>query len=587
MASGGGHLGGHVHSGGGGQSFGSSGNVGSSVSTSVGQVQSSVSSHSPFGHSSAVQAPAATTPTTTVSPSHLGHRVAPVNPSQQSVTTNNAVHSVAISAEPKMGLGSSPQQFGPTASISSPAHRLETAHHGNHGSHANHVTHGNHLGNPVSPFGNSNPGIAHHHFAGNTVQIGHQPVQLGSANYQPSYYRHPHHYHGYWNTNRGFGGNGLGYGSHHWRHGGGGFGYPIYAGYVGYGCNPYFWGMGGWGLGSLIYGSGYLGYSNPYYTNDFVYAGTGYNYSQPIPVSYNPATVVNSTVVGSLDREDALDSAVGAFRLHDYDGALNTVSNAISQQPDDAVLHEFRALILFAKGDYQQAAATLHSVLAVGPGWDWATMSHLYSDISVYTAQLRALESVVRQNPQDAAARFVLAYHYLTGGYSDAAARQWKQVVSLVPNDQVAAAMLRMASEQPATGTGQTGTDPSSLQALPTPQPPTTDSTYSDLPSPSIREAVAPVDVATILGTWTASRPDGSSFELRIADDNTFTWSFRPKGQAPQSFSGTYKLDGNVIALERTGGGSLVAEITGNDGSHFNFRMVGAPKEDPGLDFAQ
>ena len=50
---------------------------------------------------------------------------------------------------------------------------------------------------------------------------------------------------------------------------------------------------------------------------------------------------------------------------------------------------------------------------------------------------------------------------------------------------------------------------------------------------------------------------------------------------------GKYSVEGNVIALERTGGGSLVAEVTGNDGMRFNFKMVGAPKEDPGLDFSR
>ena len=167
----------------------------------------------------------------------------------------------------------------------------------------------------------------------------------------------------------------------------------------------------------------------------------------------------------------ALNSAVAAFKQNDYDTALNITNNAINQHPDDAVLHEFRALVLFAKGDYQQAAATIHAVLAVGPGWDWTTMSSLYSDISVYTAQLRALEATVRQNQQDGSTRFLLAYHYLTGGYPDAAARQLKQVVALVPGDQVAAAMLKMTTAPAA----QTPGDPSSPSSLPTPLPPPSD----------------------------------------------------------------------------------------------------------------
>ena len=43
----------------------------------------------------------------------------------------------------------------------------------------------------------------------------------------------------------------------------------------------------------------------------------------------------------------------------------------------------------------------------------------------------------------------------------------------------------------------------------------------------------------------------------------------------------------NVVALERSGGGSLVAEISDNNGTRFNFKLAGAPSEDPGLDFTR
>ena len=81
----------------------------------------------------------------------------------------------------------------------------------------------------------------------------------------------------------------------------------------------------------------------------------------------------------------------------------------------------FAALVLFAKGNYQPAAAMIHSLLAVGPGWDWATLSSMYPNVSVYTAQLRKLESFVREHPKDGAARFLLAYQYLSCGNVDAA----------------------------------------------------------------------------------------------------------------------------------------------------------------------
>ncbi len=74
---------------------------------------------------------------------------------------------------------------------------------------------------------------------------------------------------------------------------------------------------------------------------------------------------------------------------------------------------------------------------------------------------------------------------------------------------------------------------------------------------------------------------------MTLTSDAKFTWSFAQQGQTPQEFGGTYTVDGNVLALERTGGGSLIAEITPSSGAKFNFRMVGAPKEDTGLNFSK
>lgn len=407
----------------------------------------------------------------------------------------------------------------------------------------------NHPGGPGQPHFNGN------NFVGNTVHFNNRPIRLSNAAYRPSYYNHAVNYHGYWNGSRGYGGYGWG---------------PGYR-YGGYGYRPYFWGLGGWGLGSLIYGSGYMGYYNPFYTS---YSRVGYNYAQPIPVYYNQPTVVVDPTTPTANSSDAiLNSAIAEFKQNNYDAALDLANQGITQHADDAVLHEFRALVLFAKSDYQQAAATIHSVLAVGPGWDWTTLSGLYADIGIYTTQLRQLEAAVKQNPMDAATRFLLAYHYLSDGYPDAAVRQLQQVVMLLPNDQVAASLLKMTStpqETPSTD----------LAALPTPQPPV------DLAPPGSAQA-SPVDPATMIGNWTATKSDGSRFTLLLANDNRFTWTFTSKQQPPQAFNGTYSLDGNVIALEREGGGSLVAEITSNTGAGFNFKMAGSPPEDPGLNFAK
>ena len=82
-------------------------------------------------------------------------------------------------------------------------------------------------------------------------------------------------------------------------------------------------------------------------------------------------------------------------------------------------------------------------MLSVGPGWDWATLVGLYPDVEVYTAQLRALEAYCDANLTSAPARFVLGYHYLTQGHTQAAATVFNQVVALMPTDTLSAKLAR------------------------------------------------------------------------------------------------------------------------------------------------
>ena len=440
--------------------------------------------------------------------------------------------------------------------------------------------------------GGNHASVGNHHFTGNNFSLNHHQVNLGSNQYLPSYYQH-HRYHGYWNGNSGY--NGVSDHRHTGYSGGYGIGpyYGIYGNGFGWGLGhryrrhgygysgyyPFGWGLGGWGLGSIYYSSGYLGYSNPYY---YGVGATCYNYAQPIPVAYNTSVmVVQSTAAtvaqnSSNSAEQVLDDAVAAFQDGNFDAALDIIDKGITQYPSDAVLHEFRALVLFAKSDYQQAAATIHSVLAVGPGWDWTTLSRMYSNVALYTDHLRTLEAFTKSHPDDAAGHFLLSYHYLSCGHTEAAARHLQTVVTLMPGDKVAADILRMIKAPEPTAS-----DPSSPPAL----PPLPVDEAANQDTKTLKPDVKLIDPKILIGTWKASRPDGSSFVLTITDDAKFTWSFTQKDQAPQEFGGTYTVESNVLALERKDGGALVGEITLGDAGKFNFRMLGADDSDKGLDF--
>jgi len=226
---------------------------------------------------------------------------------------------------------------------------------------------------------------------------------------------------------------------------------------------------------------------------------------------------------------------------------------ALAVMPKDAVIHEFHALVLFALGKYHDAAATLHPVLAVGPGWDWTTMSSLYPGVDTYTAQLRALEDHVTKNPKATDARFLLAYHYLTLGDKDNAASHLTKVQQALPNDSVTAQLLQML--------GKAGTQP---QAAP--------------------ESTVKIDPAEVLGKWTAKRSAKASFELTLDKDKSFTWVYR-EGKKRAEVKGVYALDGDVLALEPDAGGVMLAQVSAPQNGAFDFRTVGAPKSDKGLRF--
>jgi tetratricopeptide (TPR) repeat protein len=237
------------------------------------------------------------------------------------------------------------------------------------------------------------------------------------------------------------------------------------------------------GVGSsLLWGTGpaYV-YSNPFYVaSPAVITTPALDYSQPVQV---PAPVTDRQSYGSpayyepeseagvpaaADSEEAaapsaapevppeaarhFEEARQAFKPEDYERARKEIEQAIELLPKDATLHEFRALVLFAQGKYRDAAAGIYAVLAVGPGWNWQTMSSLYANPDTYTKQLRALETYVRSNAQASDGHFLLAYHYLVIGSVPDAITQLKDFQKLVPTDQLAPELIKAFTESPDTG---------------------------------------------------------------------------------------------------------------------------------------
>lgn len=396
--------------------------------------------------------------------------------------------------------------------------------------------------------------------------------------WQNYHYRHYYPYYGwysgFWNPGFGIGvgfGRNFGYG---YGYGYGGYGYGgIYNSYPGWG----YFGLTPWGINQQAWNFGYWNYSNPYCYGVGI---SPYNYAQPLIVYQQvPAgqSAGQSGVAGdfSLDTlppgvtpegKQNFDQALAAFRIGDSTTALDRINQAIQLMPGDAVAHEFRSLVLFSLGRYDEAAESIYAVLAVDPGWDWDTMANLYGNPQDYTNQLRALESYVGANLNSSAARFLLAYHYMRCNHNDAAADQLKHVLELTPGNKVATDLLSVIE------------GPEAVKNIP-------GATEPILPPPPERDTATPdVQAQQLHGTWNATGPDGTTFNVTLNPDATFKWTFTRNGKT-EEVSGVWAVKDGTLALEPNGGGNMLGNVMLNGESKFNFRMTGAVSNDPGLNF--
>lgn len=374
--------------------------------------------------------------------------------------------------------------------------------------------------------------------------------------------RYPHHgdwYNGHWNGHWGAGG----WWDHMWSE------HPVAAAY----------GLTWWGVNRATWWSGYWPYYNPYAVD---VPTTVYNYSTPfveyVPVAMDsapaapatPAVPAAEALPPGVTQEGitAFDAAREAFSQGRYGHALESVNQAVKQMPNDAVVHEFRALVLFAMGNYKEAAAALYPVLSAGPGWDWTTMSSLYSNPSDYEKQLRDLESYSGRNPKAADGHFLLGYHYLTCGHPDQAAEEYREVLKVNPEDRLTSNLLAMvtpAKEAPAQ-------DKSATPAAGQPEP--------------AKEPVKTIPTADVVGTWTAAGAKGARFTMTLTSDGKFTWAYT-RGSQREEAKGVFAIEQNVLALEPNGTSAMLAEITLAGDGKMKFALIGAPKDDPGLEFVR
>ncbi|MBI3864511.1 MAG: tetratricopeptide repeat protein [Planctomycetia bacterium] len=332
-------------------------------------------------------------------------------------------------------------------------------------------------------------------------------------------------------------------------------------------------GVTSWGINRLSYAFGMGGYSNPYCEDGG--GGYGYDYSQPVAqyqaadyaqpaADGQPAAATDTTSTAlppgvSAEGMALFDQSRAAFAQGDYKQALDLCNQTLKTMPNDAVVHEFRSLVLFALQNYPESAAAVYAVLSAGPGWDWTTLSSLYANPADYTPQLRALEAYVRQNPKSSEAHFLLAYHYLTAGHADTAKSQLREVDKLTPNDRLVRSLLGITSaadQEPAT---------------PTPKPPL--------------DGDQLIKAEQLVGVWSAAGSGGAKFQMTLDKDSAFSWKFT-SGKKSDEVTGVFAVEQNNLALQVNDGTVMLAEIAVT-GNRLQFKVIGGEPNDPGLKFTR
>ena len=327
------------------------------------------------------------------------------------------------------------------------------------------------------------------------------------------------------------------------------------------------WGLPAWVIGPMAYRWGYFRYDNPFHRGGPTLDADpprADDYSRPISVLIPPPT------------ESLLDDALlsfraarDAFRREDYPRRPPPDRGCVTpdaRRPDAASIPR---LTHFALGRYDEAAATLHAVLAVCPGWDWITVNSLYRDRETYTRQLRLLEQYSDANSRAAAARFVRAYHYLTTGYAEEAVGQWEQVVALRPNDRLSAQMV-LELQRFRQGNGDRPARTSST--------PDTASTAAAAASSS--------HSGKLEGTWTAHPSPDTTITLTLQKRGPLVWKVSQPGR-DREFEGHAIYEKETLTLSQNQDNALVGTVRWQDEGHFTFKILAGQQGDPGLTFAR
>jgi tetratricopeptide (TPR) repeat protein len=107
--------------------------------------------------------------------------------------------------------------------------------------------------------------------------------------------------------------------------------------------------------------------------------------------------------------------------------------------PNNPIVMMLLAQTYFAAGKYPESAGATELAMAMLPENEWGTVvqnyTQLYGNPGDYNSQLLGLEKARTSNPNNAAIRFLLGFHYGYLQYPQQAVRELSQSIVLEPRD--------------------------------------------------------------------------------------------------------------------------------------------------------
>jgi predicted Zn-dependent protease len=227
-----------------------------------------------------------------------------------------------------------------------------------------------------------------------------------------------------------------------------------YRRYYWYGYHPYTW-YGYYPIAREVQSDTYNYYTYNYYNDDNVVgSASGHVIDGIQPVDHNTFADIREKLAQQAAEEPGevtladmyFEAAVKAFEADNYDVAIEKFAEAMALAPDDIILPFAYSQVLFAKGQYSEAAEVLRGILAkVSPEKEGIFYPRgLYPDDDELFEQINRLAERAELYSFDADLQLLLGYQLLGIGKLDEAVEPLQRASRDMENAVAATTLLNV-----------------------------------------------------------------------------------------------------------------------------------------------